>query len=116
MASDCALSQEGSTLFQNFKLYRSIVGGLQYATLTRPDIAFAVNKVSQFMHHPTEAHWNAVKRILRYVAGTLRYGLHFYKNSPLHIHSYSDADWAGNIDDRRSTSGFCVYLGRNLVS
>jgi Reverse transcriptase (RNA-dependent DNA polymerase) len=116
MASDCALSQEGSTLCQNFKLYHNIVGGLQYATLTRPDIAFAVNKVSQFMHHPTEAHWNAVKRILHYVAGTLRYGLHFYKKSPLHIHSYSDVDWAGNIDDRRSTFGFCVYLGRNLVS
>jgi hypothetical protein len=68
------------------------------------------------MHQPTEDNWTVVKRILRYIADTLDYGLKFYKNSPLQIHSYSDADWAGNFDDRRSTSRFCVYLGRNFVS
>jgi hypothetical protein len=116
MSSSNTLTKEGSPLCSNLTLYRSIVGSLQYATLTRPDIAFSVNKVTQFMHHPTEDNWIGVKCILRYIAGTLDYGLTLYKTSPLQIHSYSDSDWAGNLDNRQSTSGFCVYLGRNLVS
>jgi Reverse transcriptase (RNA-dependent DNA polymerase) len=110
------LTKEGSSPCSNPTLYHGIVGGLRYATLTRPDIIFFVNKVSQFMHQPTEDNWTVVKRILRYIAGTLDYGLKFYKNSQLQIHSYSDADWAGNFDDRRSTFRFCVYLDRNFVS
>jgi Reverse transcriptase (RNA-dependent DNA polymerase)/gag-polypeptide of LTR copia-type/Integrase core domain/GAG-pre-integrase domain len=96
--------------------FRSVVGALQYATLTRPDISFPVNKLSQFMHRPTSAHWNAVKRILRYLCGTLNHGLHITSTSGNQIHGFSDADWAGNVDDRRSTTGFCVYLGNNVVS
>jgi Reverse transcriptase (RNA-dependent DNA polymerase) len=96
--------------------YRSIVGALQYATITRPDISYAVNKASQFMHSPTDEHWNGVKHILRYLKGTLSYGLHIRVNSSFDLHAYSDADWAGCPDDRRSTSGFCVFLGSNLLS
>jgi hypothetical protein len=92
MASDCNISQEGSSPCKNVQIYQSVVSVVIYATLTRPDIVFDVNKVSQYMHKPTEAHWNAVKRILRYVAGTLHNGLHFYKHSPLYINFYSDAD------------------------
>jgi histone deacetylase 1/2 len=96
--------------------YRSVVGGLQYLTLTRPDISFAVNKVCQFLSQPTEVHWEAVKRILRYVKGTLHTGLHIRK-SPLHgVSIFTDADWAGCVDDRRSTSGFAVFVGPNLIS
>ncbi|CAL9007689.1 unnamed protein product [Prunus brigantina] len=95
--------------------YRSTVGALQYLTLTRPDIAFAVNQVCQFMHQPTTAHWLAVKRILRYLNGTLTHGL-FYSPSTLFLSAFSDADYAGNPDDRRSTGGYCVYLGTNLIS
>jgi Reverse transcriptase (RNA-dependent DNA polymerase) len=116
MASRTSLSKHGSVPCENPHLYRSVVGGLQHATLTRPDIAFSVNKVSHFMHMPTEENWIAVKRIVRYISGTLDYGLKFYKNSTTQIHAYVDADWAGNLDDRRSTSGFCVYNGRNLIS
>jgi Reverse transcriptase (RNA-dependent DNA polymerase) len=79
-------------------------------------ISFSVNKIPQFMHNPTEEHWSAVKRILRYVAGTLQYGIKLFKDSNFQIHAYSDADWAGSIDDRRSTSGFCIYLGKNIIS
>jgi hypothetical protein len=68
------------------------------------------------MHLPTETHWLAVKRILRYLAGTLHLGVQFHKDSDLQIHAYSDVDWAGNVDDRRSTSGYCVFLSSNLVS
>lgn len=63
------------------------------------------------MHAPTTTHWSAVKRILRYLNGTLSHGLHFKPTSHLELHAYSDADWAGSVDDRRSTSGFCIFLG-----
>jgi histone deacetylase 1/2 len=96
--------------------YRSIVGGLQYLTLTRPDISFSVNKVCQYLHAPTTTHWAAVKRILRYLKHTLRIGLKICKSSSLLVSAFSDADWAGDQDDRRSTGGFAVFLGSNLVS
>jgi hypothetical protein len=68
------------------------------------------------MHNPTEEHWSAVKRILRYVFGTLQYGIQLFKDSNFQIHAYSDADWARSINDRRSTSSFCIYLGKNIIS
>jgi histone deacetylase 1/2 len=96
--------------------YRSMVGGLQYLTLTRPDLAFAVNKVCQFLHVATSVHWSAVKRILRYIAFTLHVGLRIRKTSFTLVSASSDVDWAGSVDDRRSTGGFVVYLGSNLIS
>jgi histone deacetylase 1/2 len=96
--------------------YRSIVGALQYLTLTRPDISFSVNKVCQFLHAPTTVHWTAVKRILRYVSGTASLGLTFRKSSSILVSAFSDVDWAGCVDDRRSTGGFAVYFGPNLIS
>jgi hypothetical protein len=96
--------------------YRSIVGALQYLILTRPDLAFAVNKVCQFLHAPTDEHWAAVKRILRYVKGCTKVSLKIVKNSSLLVSAFSDADCAGCLDDRRSTGGYAVFLGANLVS
>uniref|UniRef100_A0A2N9I5H9 Integrase catalytic domain-containing protein n=1 Tax=Fagus sylvatica TaxID=28930 RepID=A0A2N9I5H9_FAGSY len=88
-----------------------------YLTITRPDIAHAVNSVSQFLHAPTADHFLAVKRILRYVKGTLHFGLTFRPSAaPGTLVAYSDADWAGCPDTRRSTSGYSIYLGDNLVS
>ncbi|XP_018505520.2 uncharacterized mitochondrial protein AtMg00810-like [Pyrus x bretschneideri] len=95
--------------------YRSVVGALQYLTFTRPNIAFSVNQACQFMHNPMISHVLAVKRILRYLKGTSTYGIHF-KSGPLHLQSYSDADWAGDPNDRRLTSGFVVFLGSNPIS
>jgi histone deacetylase 1/2 len=95
---------------------RSIVGALQYLTLTRPDISFAVNKVCQFLHAPTTTHWAAVKRILRYLKQSTRVGLKISKSHSLLVSAFSDADWAGCLDDRHSTGGFVVFLGTNLVS
>lgn len=93
-----------------------MVGALQYLTLTRPDIVFPVNKVCQFLHAPTTIHWSAVKRILRYVKGTITFG-HLIKPSPsMIVSAFSDADWAGCVDDRHSTGGFAVFLGANLIS
>lgn len=93
-----------------------MVGALQYLTLTRPDLSFAVNKVCQFLHAPTIVHWSAVKRILRYVKGTSNLGLKIRQCKSMMVSSFSDADWAGCVDDRRSTGGFAVFLGDNLVS
>jgi len=116
MAVSPALSKyDGDPLPDPF-LFRSVVGALQYVTITRPDIAFAVNRVSQFMHNPTMSHWSAVKRILRYLKGSLQSGIHIRASSDLTLHAYSDSDWAGCPDDRKSTTGYLVFLGPNLIS
>ncbi|XP_041011381.1 uncharacterized mitochondrial protein AtMg00810-like [Juglans microcarpa x Juglans regia] len=110
------LSADGP-LFLDPTLYKSLVGSLQYLTITRPDIAHTVNSVSQFLHSLTEDHFQAVKRIIRYVKGTLHFGLTFHPSAtPGALVAYSDANWAGCPDTLRSTSGYSIYLGDNLVS
>ncbi|XP_062217827.1 uncharacterized mitochondrial protein AtMg00810-like [Phragmites australis] len=96
--------------------YRSIVGALQYLTLTRPDLAYPVQQVCLFMYDPREPHLALIKRILRYVKGTIDSGLHHGVSLVTSLTAYSDADWAGYPDSRCSTSGYCVYLDDNLVS
>jgi histone deacetylase 1/2 len=96
--------------------YRSLVGALQYLTLTRLDITFAVNKVCQFLHAPTTTHLIAVKQILRYIRGTENVGLLIHRTRSMIVSAFSDADWAGCVDDRRSTGGFVVFFGWNLIS
>ncbi|XP_026430975.1 uncharacterized protein LOC113328098 [Papaver somniferum] len=97
-------------------LYRSLDGDLQYLTFTRPDISYAVQQVCLFMHDPREIHMQAIKRNLRYLQGTLDHGL-FLSASPITgLTAYSDADWAGCPDSRRSISGHCIFLGYNLIS
>uniref|UniRef100_A0A2N9GGD9 Reverse transcriptase Ty1/copia-type domain-containing protein n=1 Tax=Fagus sylvatica TaxID=28930 RepID=A0A2N9GGD9_FAGSY len=97
-------------------LYRQLVGSLVYLTVTRPDISYAVHIVSQFMAAPRSLHYAAVLRILRYLKGTLFHGLHFSSQSSLTLQAYSDADWAGDPTDRRSTTGYCFLLGDSLIS
>ncbi|KAK0572541.1 hypothetical protein LWI29_033229 [Acer saccharum] len=96
--------------------YRQIVGSLQYLSLTRPDVSFAVNKLSQYMHRPTTNHWNAVKRVLRYLKGSLSHGLLIRRSSPTTLHAFADADWAGDPDDQRSTTAYVVFLGTTPIS
>jgi hypothetical protein len=96
--------------------YHSIVGTLQYLTLTRSDLSFAVNKVCQYLHAPTEDHWLAVKMILRYLKSNTKIGLSICRSNSLLVSAYSDANWAGCLDDRRSTDGFVVFLSLNLIS
>ncbi|KAM2884753.1 hypothetical protein COP2_012021 [Malus domestica] len=97
--------------------HRSLVGGLQYLTRSQPDLLFAVNLVCQFMHQPRESYLQTVKRILRYLKGTLELGLWFSKTAtPLRINAFSDADWACCHLDRRSIGGFCIFLGNSLLS
>ncbi|XP_021980468.1 uncharacterized mitochondrial protein AtMg00810-like [Helianthus annuus] len=97
-------------------LYRTIVGSLVYLTVTRPDIAHAVHVVSQFITAPTSINWGAVIRILRYLRGTPFQNLLFPSTSSLELRAYSDADWDSDRNDRKSTTGFCVFLGDSLIS
>jgi hypothetical protein len=96
--------------------FRSLAGALQYLTFTRPDIAYAVQQVCLHMHAPRVPHLKALKRILRYVCGTLHLGLSLRPCSQDSLVVYSDADWAGCPDTRKSTSGYAVFLGDNLIS
>jgi hypothetical protein len=116
MASSTSLSAHEGEPFPDHTLFRSTVGALQYLSITCPDIAFAINKLSQFMHKPTQPHWQSVKRLLRYLKSTIQFGLHIYRSSCNTLHAFCDADWAGNKDDRRSTGSFCIFLGKNLIS
>ncbi|XP_035837485.1 uncharacterized mitochondrial protein AtMg00810-like [Helianthus annuus] len=102
--------------FHDPTLYRSLVGALQYLTITRPDISYAVNQASQHLQAPTTSHFQLVKRILRYVKGTITFGLTFSKPTSATIVGYSNADWARCIETRRSSYGYSIYLGGNLVS
>ncbi|RVW42883.1 Retrovirus-related Pol polyprotein from transposon RE1 [Vitis vinifera] len=109
------LSADGP-LFSDSTLYRSLVGVFQYLTITRPDISHVVNFVGQFLYSPTKDHFLIVKRILRYVKGTRHFGLTFHPSvAPGVLVAYSNADWAGCLDTRRSTFGYSIYLGSNLL-
>ena len=83
--------------------------------MTRLEISFSVNQFCQHLHSPTSAHLSAAKRVLRYLKSFVDHGLHISKG-PLQLTAYCDSDWVDSPDDRRSTSGFAVFLGRNLVS
>ncbi|XP_071739568.1 uncharacterized mitochondrial protein AtMg00810-like [Rutidosis leptorrhynchoides] len=96
--------------------YRSLDGALQHLTFTRPDILYAVQHVCLHMHDPKEVHMNVLKRIIRYVQCTLSLGLHITRSSSSSLITYTDADLGRCPDTRRSTSGYCVYYGDNLIS
>ncbi|XP_031270987.1 uncharacterized protein LOC116129379 [Pistacia vera] len=115
MAVGTKLNKDDRELFEQPTLYRSIIGGLQYLTLSRPDLAFTINKLSQLLQSPTLAHWTACKHVLQYVKGTLHHGLIFKRNSHFRLEAYADTNWASDINDRRSTSGYAIFLGDNLV-
>ncbi|XP_057425714.1 uncharacterized mitochondrial protein AtMg00810-like [Lotus japonicus] len=110
------LSTSSGTPYENPTLYRSLAGALQYLTFTRPDIFYDVQQVFLHMHAPCTDHMLALKCILRYVQGTIHFGLSLTPSPIQKLISYTDADWGGCPDTRRSTSGYCVFLGDNLIS
>ena len=109
------LSNQGEPLSDSGR-YRRLVGKLNYLTVTRPDISFAVSVVSQFLNSPCQEHMDVVIRILRYIKCAPGKGLVYENKGHTQIVGYSDADWAGSPIDRRSTSGYCVLVGGNLIS
>ncbi|CAM8917664.1 unnamed protein product [Rhodiola kirilowii] len=97
-------------------LYRSMIGSLLYLTASRPDIAYVVGVCARYQADPKESHLLQVKRIIKYVCGTVDFGIWCTKDNNPHLVGYCDADWVGNVEDRKSTSGGCFFLGNNLVS
>ncbi|XP_026459288.1 uncharacterized protein LOC113359945 [Papaver somniferum] len=109
-------SPTDETLLSNPTLYRQLVGSLNYLTITRPDISHAVHIVSQFMSAPRSTHYAVVLRIIRYIKGSLYQGMCFSSKSDLTLRAYSDSDWAGDVTDRKSITGYCVFLRDSLIS
>ncbi|XP_074363907.1 secreted RxLR effector protein 161-like [Apium graveolens] len=97
-------------------LYRSIVGSLMYLTATRPDIMFASSLLSRYMQDPSEVHLGAAKRVLRYIKGTVAYGIKYFKGEELKLIGFCDSDWAGCRDDMKSTTGFVFSFDSGAFS
>lgn len=110
------LSATPSNQFHDPTEYRCLIGALQYLTFTRPDICYVVQQVCLFMHDPCSSHMTALKRILRYVKGTLEFCLHLSPSFTHTLLSYTNANWGGCLGTRRSTSGYRIYFGDNLIS
>ncbi|XXG45961.1 hypothetical protein AAC387_Pa02g0911 [Persea americana] len=110
------LSREEGDLLSNPTAYRQLVGSLIYLTITRPDISYMVNLMSQFMTAPRYLHLAVVRRIIQYLIRTPTRGFFFPSNNHLSLKAYSDADWAGCPDTHRSTTGWCMFLGDSLIS
>ncbi|KAK2977872.1 hypothetical protein RJ640_020216 [Escallonia rubra] len=100
----------------NASLFRSLVGSLLYLSATRPDIMYATSLLSRFMLKPSRIHYGAAKRVLRYIQGTLDFGIMYKKNEKLQLSGFCDSDWAGSVDDMRSTSGYAFSLGSGMFS
>jgi hypothetical protein len=116
LEKNCKLRADLGRRIENVNVYRSMVGSLIYLTITRPDLSYAVGLVSQFMQQPTKPHLECIRRILRYVKATLNYGLFYKADLDIELEGYTDADWAGNQTDRRSTSGYMFTLGSAAIS
>ncbi|CAL1362591.1 unnamed protein product [Linum trigynum] len=116
MELNLKLHKESGPLLADGAAYRSIVGSLIYLAATRPDISYAVQIVSQFMAAPRQDHLAAVHRILRYLKGTMDVGLFFSSQGSMALQAFSDSDFAGCVDTRRSTSGWCIRFGSSFIS
>ncbi|WJZ82231.1 hypothetical protein VitviT2T_002006 [Vitis vinifera] len=110
------LTPLGGKPLSNPSLYRRLVGSLVYLTVTRPDISYAVHQVSQYLSAPRSTHYAVVLCILRYLKSTIFHGLFYSAQSPLVLRAFSNADWAGDPTDRRSTTGYCFLIGSSLIS
>ena len=115
MAPSVHLTRE-SEIFKDPERYRRLVGKLNHFTVTHTDIAHSVSVVSQYMSAPTVDHWVAVEHILCYLKGALGRGIQCRNHGHNIIECFTDADWARSKEDRKSTSGYCVFVGGNLVS
>jgi hypothetical protein len=110
------LHQDKAKSFEDIASYRRLVGKLLYLTTTRPDIAFVTQQLSQFLSCPTHTHYDTSSGVVRYLKSSPGRGLFFRRDSQLHLLGFIDADWAGCLDTRRSTSGYCFFLGSSLIS
>jgi hypothetical protein len=116
MVANLKIFSDTSSELVDATIYRQMIGSLMYLANMRPDICFAVNTLSQYMVEPRRVHWIAAKHVLRYLKGTIEYGLKYDGNCKIKLQGYTDADWAGSVTDRKSTSGCCFNLGSAVIS
>lgn len=110
------LSREQNEMDFDSTIFRKLVGSLMYLTTTRLDIMYGVSLISRFMGTPKNSHWQAGKRLVRYIAGTMNHGILYSTSNNLQLVGYTDSDFAGSIDDRKSTSGYAFHLGTRVVA
>ncbi|XP_020262561.1 uncharacterized protein LOC109838541 [Asparagus officinalis] len=116
VAIEMKLSREGDGRLVDSTLFKSLVGSLRYLTIIRPGITYGVRLVSRYMETPKESHWLAAKRILMYIKGTLNLGLLYAYDENAQLVGYSDNNWEGDQDERKSTTGYVFYLGSTTFS
>ena len=116
MAVSSKLSKEDESKHVDPKHYRSMIGSLLYVTASRPDVKQVVGMVARFQAAPKESHVQAIKRIFGYLKGTIYLGLWYPGKNSFSLKAYSDADWEGCVDERKSTSGGALFLGESLVA
>jgi hypothetical protein len=115
MVTNLKLLSDTSSETVYVTLYRQMIGSLMYLTNTRPDICFAVNILSQYMVEPRHVHLVATKHVMKYLKGTIDYGLSYVSDGETSLHGYVDSDWAGSVVDRKSTSECFFSLGSTIV-
>ncbi|XP_022887310.1 uncharacterized protein LOC111403142 [Olea europaea var. sylvestris] len=116
MDRNIKLSKESRCILSDPSIYRRLVGRLLYLTITRPDISYSVQVLSQFISKPTDLHLQAAHKVLNYLKGSPGQGILLSSSSPLQLNGYCDSDWASCPDTRRSITGFCIFLGNSLIS
>ena len=116
MNSNLKLLQDDSSEAFDPTVYRQVIGSLMYLVNTRPDIWFVVNALRQYMVAPRQVHWTTAKHVLRYLKGTIGYGLSYVSDRKMELLGYTDSDWVGSSVDRKSTSGCCFSLGSGMIS
>ena len=116
MVTSCKLGKDDETLEVDHTMFRSMIGSLRYVTARRPDVMQAIGLVARFQSAPKETHVTAVKRIFKYLKSTMECGLWYRKGQDFTLKAFTDADWAGSVDDRKITSGATFFLGNFLVS
>ncbi|XP_057972621.1 uncharacterized mitochondrial protein AtMg00240-like [Malania oleifera] len=116
MESNLKLTATDSDLYEDPLAYRWMVRRLLYLTIIRPDLAYSVQVLSQFLAKPFVTHYQAAIRVLRYINATPEQGIFFSSSSELQLKAFSDSDWAGCVDTRRSVTGFAIFLGNSLIS
>jgi hypothetical protein len=116
MAVGTKLSREQNEMDFDSTIFKKLVGSLMYLTTTRPDIMYGINLISRFIDTPKNSHWQAGKRLLRYIAGTMNHGILYSTSNNIQLVGYTDSDFAGSIDDIKSTSGYAFHLGTGVVA
>ena len=115
MTTNLKLLNDDSSEILDVTLYRHIIGSLMYLTNTRPDICFVVNTLSRNIVNPIHIHLVGAKHVMRYLKGTLDYGLRYVSDGEIRLHGFTDSDWEGSTKDRKITSGCCFSLGSSMI-